>query len=566
MEQKKWWLDGVGYIIYPQSFLDSDGDGFGDLNGLRSKLDYLHDLGVNILWICPLFDSPMDDGGYDVRDYYKINPLYGSDEDFSRLIEEAHARGIRLLLDLTLNHTSIEHPWFKKALAEPSSEERGYYFIRKGRRVDGKLLPPNNWESFFFTSAWENIEGTDDFYLHLFSPKMPDVDWSNPKLRERYHAIARYYLDRGIDGFRLDAIAHIAKAPGLPDSPKPIDATGYVLDVDMYSNRDEVLDYLKEFDERVFSAYDCLVVGEAGGCISPERALKLVNRKSGPINMVFNFDCVWQNGGWESIGKKKEERQLDLVNLKRNFLRWYQVCHAEADMPLYWCNHDHPRVLSQYGSKQFRNESAKCLLITLLFLYGTPFIYQGEEIGMANPDYPSIEDYYADPGERSEVPGFRKRGYSEEEILDYLQRTSRLSGRSPIPWNRGENGGFTTGTPWLKLGEEYKHGINVLDEMNDPWSIINFYQYAILKRRLPDLNETVLNGELQFIDIDNPDVFAYLHDGTEKLMVVSNFRPYEVKFDFYWRIKDVVLHNYDSVLLDNHTFTLRPFESFLLKV
>lgn len=185
---------------------------------------------------------------------------------------------------------------------------------------------------------------------------------------------------------------------------------------------------------------------------------------------------------------------------------------------------------------------------------------------MANPDYPSIEDYYADPGERSEVPGFRKRGYSEEEILDYLQRTSRLSGRSPIPWNRGENGGFTTGTPWLKLGEEYKHGINVLDEMNDPWSIINFYQYAILKRRLPDLNETVLNGELQFIDIDNPDVFAYLHDGTEKLMVVSNFRPYEVKFDFYWRIKDVVLHNYDSVLLDNHTFTLRPFESFLLKV
>lgn len=566
MEKKAWWRDSVGYIIYPESFLDSNGDGVGDLKGIIGKLDYLRDLGVNLLWICPLFASPMDDGGYDVSDYYSVNPRYGSNEDLTALIEGAHARGIKIVLDLTINHTSKEHPWFKKAIEDPSSEERGYYFIRKGKRVNGQLLPPNNWASFFATSAWERIPGTDEFYLHLFSSSMPDVDWSNPKLRERYYEIARFYLEKGVDGFRLDALAHIAKAPGLPDSPLPPDSTGYVPDISMYSNREEMHAYLAEFNERVFSHYDCLTIGEAGGCISPDEALRLVNRKNGPISMAFNFDCVWQNGAFGSIDKPDGEIVTDLVSLKRNFMRWYEVCHAHADMPLYWCDHDHPRVLSQYGSEKYRDESAKCLLTTLLFLYGTPFIFQGDEIGMSNADFPSVEDYFADPGEKNEVADLRKQGKSEQAILSYLRRTSRLNARTPFQWDRGPNAGFTTGTPILKVNSNYLQGVNALDEMNDPWSIINFFQYAILKRRDPAINESVNNGKLELIDPNHPDVFAYFHDGVEKLMVVSNFRDYEVKFSFYWRIKDVLLHNYDSVLLQNHEFTLRPFESFLLRV
>ncbi len=566
MEKKAWWRDSVGYIIYPESFLDSNGDGVGDLKGIISKLDYLRDLGVNLLWICPIFASPMDDGGYDVSDYYSVNPRYGSNEDLTALIEGAHARGIKIVLDLTINHTSKEHPWFKKAIEDPSSEERGYYFIRKGKRVNGELLPPNNWASFFATSAWERIPGTDEFYLHLFSSSMPDVDWSNPKLRERYYEIARFYLEKGVDGFRLDALAHIAKAPGLPDSPLPPDSTGYVPDISMYSNREEMHAYLAEFNERVFSHYDCLTIGEAGGCISPDEALRLVNRKNGPISMAFNFDCVWQNGAFGSIDKPDGEIVTDLVSLKRNFMRWYEVCHAHADMPLYWCDHDHPRVLSQYGSEKYRDESAKCLLTTLLFLYGTPFIFQGDEIGMSNADFPRVEDYFADPGEKNEVADLRKQGKSEQAILSYLRRTSRLNARTPFQWDRGPNAGFTTGTPILKVNSNYLQGVNALDEMNDPWSIINFFQYAILKRRDPAINESVNNGKLELIDPNHPDVFAYFHDGVEKLMVVSNFRDYEVKFSFYWRIKDVLLHNYDSVLLQNHEFTLRPFESFLLRV
>ena len=566
MEKKAWWRDSVGYIIYPESFLDSNGDGVGDLKGIIGKLDYLRDLGVNLLWICPIFASPMDDGGYDVSDYYSVNPRYGSNEDLTALIEGAHARGMKIVLDLTINHTSKEHPWFKKALEDPSSEERGYYFIRKGKRANGELLPPNNWASFFATSAWERIPGTDEFYLHLFSSSMPDVDWSNPKLRERYYEIARFYLEKGVDGFRLDALAHIAKAPGLPDSPLPPDSTGYVPDISMYSNREEMHAYLAEFNERVFSHYDCLTIGEAGGCISPDEALRLVNRKSGPISMAFNFDCVWQNGAFGSIDKPDGEIVTDLVSLKRNFMRWYEVCHAHADMPLYWCDHDHPRVLSQYGSEKYRDESAKCLLTTLLFLYGTPFIFQGDEIGMSNADFPTIEDYFADPGEKNEVADLRKQGKSEQAILSYLRRTSRLNGRTPFQWDRGPNAGFTTGTPILKVNSNYLQGVNALDEMNDPWSIINFFQYAILKRRDPAINESVNNGKLELIDPNHPDVFAYFHDGVEKLMVVSNFRDYEVKFTFYWRIKDVLLHNYDSVLLQNHEFTLQPFESFLLRV
>ena len=565
---KNWWRDSIGYIIYPESFKDSNGDGIGDIQGIISKLDYLHDLGVNLLWICPLFDSPMDDNGYDVSDYYRINPRFGTNEDFKTLLEEAHRRDIRILIDFVLNHTSDEHPWFQMALRNENSKERGYYFFRKGKRDEnGELLPPNNWKGFFATSAWKQVEGSDDFYLHIFSEKMPDVNWGNPELRERYYEIARFYLDMGVDGFRLDALAHLAKDLSFSDSDKEADASGLVLDTDKFSNRPELFAYLAEFKEKVFSHYDCLTVGEVGGEISPQNSLLFSDREKGSINMVFNFDTVWDNGAYGSIDKTDEEIRTNLIELKQNFKKWYDVCHEHADMPLYWCNHDHPRVLSQYGDVRFRNESAKMLLTTLLFMYGTPFIYNGDEIGMSNVRWEKPEDFYGDVGNKNSVKYWRRQGYSEEEIVRFLNRSSRINARTPFQWENAPYAGFSNVEPFERVNDNYKEGVNALDEMNDPWSIINFSQYAIYKRRLPEIKEIIDKGSWDILDIRHPDVFAYMHEyNGQRLIVVSNFRPYNVFFSFYYRIHDVILHNYDNVLLDDHVFTLRPFECFLLKV
>ena len=506
-----WWKNAVGYIIYPESFKDSNGDGVGDLKGITSKLDYLQQLGVNLLWICPIFKSPMDDNGYDVSDYYQINPEYGTNADFDELLKSAHAHGIHILLDFVLNHTSDQHPWFQKALSDPNSEERGYYFFRKGRKVNGKLLPPTNWKGFFATSAWEQVPGSEDFYLHIFSKSMPDVNWSNPKLRDQYYAIARYYLDKGVDGFRLDAVAHLAKDLSFEDSKQPADQNGLVYDTSKFSNRPELFDYLHLLKDNVFSHYDCLTVGEAGGCISPEQSLLMADRRSGSINMVFNFDTVWDNGAYGSIDKSDEQIKTDVISLKDNFMRWYNICHKKADMPVYWCNHDHPRVLSQYGSIAYRNESAKMLLTTLLFLYGTPFIYNGDEIGMSNVNYPSLEDFSHDVGNVNSIKELRASGYPDEQILHYLNRVSRINARTPMQWDDSAFAGFSTKGSINKVNDNYQDGINVLDEMKDPYSILNFYQYAIGIRKDPIINESVLYGELSLVDHNHPDVFAYLH-------------------------------------------------------
>jgi oligo-1,6-glucosidase len=561
-----WWRTSVGYIIYPESFKDSNNDGIGDIKGIISKLDYLKELGVNLLWICPLFKSPMDDNGYDVSDYYQINPQFGTMEDFDLLIQEAHKRGIRLLVDFVLNHTSDEHPWFQTAIKDPASKEHGYYFFQEGKVKDRQSVPPNNWKGFFSTSAWEKLPDSNLYYLHIFSKKMPDVNWANPELRERYYEIARFYLDKGVDGFRLDAVAHLAKDLSFADSKESADKDGLVYDPSKFSNRPELFTYLQDLKENVFSHYNCCTVGEAGGNISPEQALQMADRQSGSINLVFNFDTVWNNGNYGSIDKSDEDIRTDVILLKDNFMRWYNACHEKADMPVYWCNHDHPRVLSQYGSIAFRDESAKMLLTTLLFLYGTPFIYNGDEIGMSNVNYGACEDFFSDVGTRNDVVSLRKRGYDDGQILGYLNRASRINARTPMQWDRSANAGFGAKAGVNKVNDNYLSGVNVADEMADPWSILNFFQYAIALRKDPLVNDQVLDGALEIVDHNHPDVFAYLHDGKRKLMVISNFRPYQVYFTFYYEIADVLLHNYDQVLLDDHVFTLRPFESLLLRI
>lgn len=567
---ERWWKNSIGYIIYPESFLDTNGDGYGDLNGITQKLDYLHDLGINLIWICPLFLSPMCDSGYDVSDYYNINPLLGTMDDFMNLLNKAHSLGIRIILDFPINHTSDEHPWFELAIKDENCEERGYYFFKKGKLNNGKVVPPNNWESFFGGSVWEKVKGKEDeYYFHLFDKKMPDVNWGDEQLRKKYYEIATFWLDKGIDGFRLDACAHLAKDISFRDSMNNSDEQGLVLDTSCYSCREELFSYLHEFKESVFSRYNALILGEVGGEITPEIGLKLTHRKYGVLDMLFNFDTVWNNGAFESIDKKDEEIKTDVLSLKSNFMRWYNICHEDADLPLYWCNHDHPRLLSQYGDVRFRNESAKMLLTTLLFLYGTPFIYQGEEIGMSNPTSLSLKDYSkGDQTNELEIKIWKDKGYSEEQILHYFRRCNRLNSRTPIPWNSDKHAGFSSVEPYLPIDSNYSSGINILSEMEDPYSILNFYQYAIWKRRDPLINDSVIYGKLSLINPNHPDVFAYLHSGAagQKLMVISNFRPYEVKFTFYYDISDVLLHNYDGVILDNHVFTLRPYESFLLRL
>lgn len=564
--EKAWWRNSVGYIIYPQSFCDSNGDGIGDLAGITSRLDYLGSLGVNLLWICPIFKSPMNDNGYDVSDYYAINPEYGTMDDFDKMLAKAHSLGIRIILDLTLNHTSDEHPWFQMALKDPASKERGYYFFHKGKMVDGKLNPPNNWDGFFATSAWSQVGESDDYFLHIFTDKMPDVDWSNPALRDEFYKIARFWLDKGADGFRLDACAHLAKDTSFQDSWLPAGPDGRVLDTSRFSNRPPLFEYLQDLKENVFRYYNCLTIGEVGGSITPEDSLKMSGYDNGSINMVFNFDTVWNNGAYGSIGKKDEDLKTDVISLKSNFMRWYNICHNKADMPIYWCNHDHPRVLSQYGSVKFRNESAKMLLTTMLFLYGTPFIYNGDEIGMSNADYSSIEDFKSDTPTMNEVAEDRRQGYSDDVILHSLNRTSRVNARTPMQWTKGINAGFSAGKPINKVNANYLEGVNVEDEMKDPYSILNYFQYAIEKRKDVLINEQVTNGDLEIVDFNHPDVFAYSHAGAKKLMVISNFRPFPVYFTFYYEISDVILHNYDKVILEDHVFTLRPYETYLLRL
>ncbi|MCR5348466.1 MAG: alpha-glucosidase [Bacilli bacterium] len=562
------WADSVGYIIYPSTFKDSNGDGVGDIPGIISKLDYLAELGVNLLWICPLFASPMDDNGYDVSDYYQINPQYGTNEDFKNLVEQAHQRGIRIIIDFVLNHTSDEHPWFQKALQDPSSKERGYYFFRKGKKEGDKLLPPNNWKGFFSTSAWKQVEGTDDFYLHIFSEKMPDVDWSNPELRQRYYEIARHYLDMGVDGFRLDALAHLAKDTSFADSPLPVDEKGFAYDPSRFSNREELYGYLDEFKREVLSHYPCLTVGEVGGGVSPEEALRYCDRENGSINMVFNFDTAWCNGAYGSIDKKQEDIRTDVIAMKDSLERWWRVCHQKADMPFYWCNHDHPRVLSQYGSVEYRAESAKALLAAGLFLYGTPFIYNGEEIGMSNVNFSKPEEFFSDVGNKNETGYLRARGYSDEQIVAYLNRCSRINARTPMQWDNVDYAGFSSVPPKTDpVNPNYKEGVNVQQQMSDPWSILNFAQYAILKRREPWVSDLIRNGTFTIVDHNHPDVLSYMHEkGDDKLILIASMRPYVTYFSFYWMPKDVILHNYGDVLLIDHVFTLRPFECFLLAI
>jgi glycosidase len=565
MSNRPWWKDAIGYQVFPRTFYDSNDDGIGDLKGIIAKLDYLKDLGVNLLWICPFFASPHDDSGYDIKDFRQVDPIFGTNGDFIELIKQAHDRKIKVIIDLVLNHTSDEHPWFTKARYNRYSKERNYY-IWKDQRIDeyGMIIPPTNWGSFFNESAWAYDEIAKQYYLKIFSNKMPDLNWDNPTLRQQMYEVAKYWLDLGVDGFRLDAIAHLGKDRTFSDSKLPVNNEGYVLDMGKFSSLPHLFDYLNEFKEEVLIRYPrAVTIGEVGGNATPEDALKYSSYRDGSINMVFNFNTCWLNGAFGSENKLDHQIVTDVIELKKEFVKWYDKCANKSWLPIYWLNHDHPRVLSQYGSVRYRKESAKMLISTLLFMYGTPFIYNGDEIGMSNVDYQKITDFK----DVSAINYARQASnrLDEEQIIRFLRRTSRINARTPFQWSKDEYAGFSKKRPSVKVNSNYLT-VNVENQINDKDSILSFYKKAIKIRKQTDIADAVLEQPFVLIDSQHPDLFIYAHKGNKPIVVISNFRHYEVTYRLNHRIKTVLLHNYPSMAKRGLDLLLRPFESYVIEL
>ena len=550
----------IGYEIYPYSFKDGNDDGYGDFKGLLSKIDYLHELGVNLLWICPFYKSPMDDNGYDVSDYYQINDTLGTMEEFQQILDECHKRDMKVMIDFVLNHLSDEHEWFQEAIKDKNSPYHDYFIFKDPVIKDGVKCPPNNWEGFFSESVWTYVESIDQYYFHIFSKKMPDVNWDNPKFRQEIYKVARFYLDMGVDGFRLDAIAHLAKDLSFADSTLPLNEKGIVLDTTKFSNRNELFDYLKEFKEEVLDHYDCITIGEVGGCASCEEALRYVDREKGFITMAFNFDTCWENGAYGDYNKKDKDIKVNLVNMKSLFKKWHDACSKNADMPIYWLNHDHPRLMNQYGNLKYHKESAKMLITTLLFMYGLPFIYQGEEIGMTNVDYASLDDF-RDVSAQNFIHS-HKSFVSEEVMLRFLRRTSRINARTPIAWSDEEYAGFSSVEPYVKVVGNY-HDINVLNNLQDDDSIFRYYQKAIALRK--EIAHTIYHGSFELLDAENLDLFMYQKKDDEHCYwVICNFSKKNHRVSLPNKYE--VLLNQQKVVVRKGELVVHPYESYVIEV
>ncbi|MBQ1785446.1 MAG: alpha-glucosidase, partial [Turicibacter sp.] len=488
--ERKWWKEGVAYQIYPKSFCDSNGDGIGDLKGITSKLDYLHYLGVNMIWLCPVYQSPMDDNGYDVSDYYQIAKEFGTIEDFKELLEEAKKRDIKIVMDLVLNHTSDEHEWFVEARKSKDNPYRDYYIWQKGKLdEEGNEIEPTNWASFFTPSCWEKDEQSGEYYMHIFSRKMPDLNWENEKMRQDLYKMVKWWLELGIDGFRVDAVAHLDRDLTFTDSTLESDGP-YKPDWSKFSNLPKVHDYLKELNQEVFSKYDIFTVGEVGGGADVEDALLYAAEESNELNMVFTFDHCWLNDGFNSLSETWTN-QVNLVELKKVFKKWQSGLYGKAWNPLYWLNHDHPRVMSQYGNAtHYHKESGKMLATSLFMMWGTPFIYNGEEIGMTNANYDNLEDY-RDVSVLESIDRLLAAGHPKELVKRHIAATARDNARTPMQWSSEENAGFSTATPWIKVNQNYQT-INVQDQINDEDSILQHYRKVIELRRFSEYKDVIV--------------------------------------------------------------------------
>ncbi|MCS0672480.1 alpha-glucosidase [Cytobacillus firmus] len=553
--KKQWWKESVVYQIYPRSFMDSNGDGIGDLQGIISRLDYLKELGIDVVWLSPVYKSPNDDNGYDISDYQDIMSEFGTMEDWEELLGEMHKREIKLIMDLVVNHSSDEHIWFAESRKSKDNPFRDYYIWREGR--NGK--EPNNWGSNFGGSAWKLDDKTGEYYLHLFSKKQPDLNWDNPKLRNEIYDMMTWWLEKGIDGFRMDVVNFISKVEGLPDDePKP--GKKYASGSKYYRNGPRIHEYLREMNEKALSKFDIMTVGEMPG-VTPEWARQYTGESRNELNMVFQFEHVsldnGPNGKWDL-------KPLDLCDLKINLTKWQNELDNVGWNSLYFNNHDQPRSVSRFGNDgEYREKSAKMLATLLHMMKGTPYVYQGEEIGMTNVRFSSIEEY-----RDIETLNFYKEalndGWTEDKALESIYAKGRDNARTPMQWNSSEHGGFSDGTPWIKVNPNYKD-INVEKAMKDPDSVFHYYKKLIELRKK---NEIIVYGRYNLILDQHPEVYAYTRTlGNQILLVLCNFyggNP-EVEPPAYIQEKkfEALIGNYKDIQI-NGKIKLRPYEAQVL--
>lgn len=539
--ERQWWHSSVVYQIYPRSFKDSNGDGIGDINGIREKLDYLKELGIDVIWLSPVYKSPNDDNGYDISDYYDIMDEFGTMEDMDNLLKEANERGIKILMDLVVNHTSDEHKWFIEAKKSKDNEYRDYYIWRD--KVEGH--EPNELGSCFSGSAWQYDETTGQYYLHLFSKKQPDLNWENEKVRNEVYKMMNFWVDKGIGGFRMDVIDLIAKVP----------------DKMITGNGPKLHDYLQEMNKAALEGNDLLTVGETWGA-TPEVAKLYSNPERHELSMVFQFEHI----GLDQIeGKEKwDVKSLELLDLKKVLSKWQTELEGQGWNSLFWNNHDLPRIVSRWGNdKEYRIESAKMLATLLHGMKGTPYIYQGEELGMTNVRFDDINDYN-DIESLNMYKDRLSKGYSHNEIMESIYAKGRDNARTPMQWDDSENAGFTTGTPWLAVNKNYDK-INAKQCLQDENSIFNHYKKLIDIRKN---NDTIIYGDYKLLCEDDENIFAYVRElNGDKILVVCNFydKDVEFKFDGYFNYSKVLLSNYNDSSKMIEKLKLRPYEAVMYR-
>lgn len=554
--EKRWWKESVVYQIYPRSFCDSNGDGIGDLNGITGKLDYLKELGIDVIWLSPVYKSPNDDNGYDISDYQAIMDEFGTMEDFDRMLATAHKKGIKIMMDLVVNHTSDEHKWFIESRKSTDNPYRDYYIWRPAKE-DGSL--PNNWGSCFSGPAWEYDKTTDMYFLHLFSKKQPDLNWDNPAVRQDVFDMMNWWLKKGVDGFRMDVISLISKEPGLPDKEPGIN--GYAT-FNVSANGPHVHEYLQEMRQKALNNADTITVGECSG-VTLEEAKKYARSDEKELNMVFQFEHMDVDSD-EKAGKWTT-RKMDLRNLKKILTRWQKGLQDIAWNSLYWENHDQPRSVSRFGndSDEYREISAKMLATCIHMMQGTPYVYQGEELGMTNCPFNTL-DNFRDLESINAFHELTEQGkMTEEDMMAAIGYKGRDNARTPMQWDDSAYAGFSTANPWIMVNPNYTK-INAKDQVNREDSVFKYYQKLI---KLRHESELIVYGTYDLILDDDKDIYAYIRTlGDEKLIVYCNFseNTREVELPEEFVNKKVLISNYSDAKA-NPKITLRPYEAIVIQ-
>ena len=554
--EKRWWKESVVYQIYPRSFCDSNGDGIGDLNGITGKLDYLKELGIDVIWLSPVYKSPNDDNGYDISDYQAIMDEFGTMEDFDRMLATAHEKGIKIMMDLVVNHTSDEHKWFIESRKSTDNPYRDYYIWRPAKE-DGSL--PNNWGSCFSGPAWEYDKTTDMYFLHLFSKKQPDLNWDNPAVRQDVFDMMNWWLKKGVDGFRMDVISLISKEPGRPDKETGIN--GYAT-FNVSANGPHVHEYLQEMRQKALNNADTITVGECSG-VTLEEAKKYARSDEKELNMVFQFehmdvDSDEKSGKWTT-------RKMDLRDLKKILTRWQKGLQDIAWNSLYWENHDQPRSVSRFGndSDEYREISAKMLATCIHMMQGTPYVYQGEELGMTNCPFNTL-DNFRDLESINAFHELTEQGkMTEEDMMAAIGYKGRDNARTPMQWDDSAYAGFSTANPWIMVNPNYTK-INAKDQVNREDSVFKYYQKLI---KLRHESELIVYGTYDLILDDDKDIYAYIRTlGDEKLIVYCNFseNTREVELPEEFTNGKVLISNYIDAKV-NHKITLRPYEAIVIQ-